>query len=245
MDTKDTFTWEYDKFDSEILERRVAKITSLDSQGGITQRKNLVKILIESLKKKDIEYATYRIRASEFLTIHALEEYGFRLVDGIISLEQFLREPEKTVERTIRKASSGDIESLQRLASETFSGTRFYNDPLIKKHQADKIYSEWIKNSVEGRAADMVFLWEEGEGPVGFVTLRKTGGSIILIAVSRKHQGKGIGKALVKVALNQFLKWGLEKATVETQMTNVAALRFYLSCGYKIVNAYFTLRWSK
>lgn len=238
-----SFTWRYEKFDSQILGRRTAKIiTLIPSQA--TDERGLIKKLIDSFKQRDIEYATYRIRAFEFLTIQSLEEEGFRLVDGIISLEQVLTEPEKTVERAIRKASNRDVDSLQRLATDAFSRTRFYNDPLIKKHQADKIYVEWIKNSVGGLMADTVFLWEEDEESVGFITLQKTNGRIVLIAVSKKHQGKGIGKALVKAALKQFMSWGVKKSTVETQVTNISAIRSYQACGYKIVNAYCTFRWS-
>lgn len=238
------FSWQYQDFDSKILERNVAKINYIKAAEKSNSCSKLIRELSKSLQENKIEYATYRLRASDFLMIHTLEQEGFRLVDGIMRLEQVLTEPLERIGGAIRKALRKDVESLQYLASETFSETRFYNDPLIKKYQADKIYGEWIKNSVAGSVADMVFLWEEREGPVGFVTLRKTDGSIVLIAVSKNYQGRGIGEKLVKKALYQFMIWGLKKATVETQTTNIPALRLYQLCGYKIVDSYLTFRWS-
>ncbi len=179
---------------------------------------------------------------SNFSTFHALEENGFKLVDGYLELECEVKEAESSPSN-VRIAEKRDLEKLQKIASSSFLKTRFYNDPLIKKSQADKIYSEWIKNSILGKMADMVLVWEERKSLLGFVTVRKNG-NLTLIAVSKKAQGKGIGKLLVKAALNQFKRWGISKSTIETQMTNISALRVYQSCGYKIVNSFLTFRWS-
>lgn len=237
-----SFAWKPEVFDSEVLERSVAKITTLSFSAK--NGKGLVEKLIQSFQEKDIDYATYRVPASEFLTIHALEENGFVLVDGILSFERVLAELPENIESTTRKASLADLEALQRLAMDTFSGTRFYNDPLIKNYQADKIYGEWIKNSIQGSMADAVLIWQEKENLAGFITLKKDEGRILLIAVSKGYQGKGIGKSLMKVAFNQLIEWGLKKSAVETQMTNIPAINFYLNFQYKVIKTYLTFRWS-
>lgn len=235
-----SISWQFQDFDSEILERRVAKIISFDPRGDTS--KTLVKRLLNSFKEKNIEYATYRFNASDFPTIHALENNGFVLVDGYINLEAEVLGHED-LPRNIRMCTENDIKALQGLASQSFSKTRFYNDPLIKKSQADKIYSEWIKNSILGTMADMVFVWEEGKNLLGFVTIKKNG-NLALIALSKDVQGKGIGKLLVKAALSQFKKWKVKTSTIETQMTNIPALRTYQSCGYKTVDSHLTFRWA-
>lgn len=233
-----SFSWEELPWDSKILERRTAKVVSLDPKD---EPKNLVEELIFSLEKEKIEYATFRVNASKFKMIHALEENGFRLVDGYLELECEIEGTEDLSE--IRIAEKKDLPRLQEIAANSFSKTRFYNDPLIKKSQADKIYSEWIKNSILGKMADVVLVWEEKGNILGFVTLRKNG-NLTLIAVAKEAQGKGIGKSLVKAALSQFKKWGLSKSSIETQITNISALRIYEACGYKIKDSYLTFRWS-
>lgn len=239
-----SFSWQYQKFDSEILERNVAKVTSLTSPENYNDRKKLIKKLKQSFKKNSVEYATYRLKASDFLTIHALEDEGFRLVDGIINLEAKELASSNDNSKDIRHATVDDVSQLQKLASTAFSATRFYNDPLISIEQAGKIYSEWIKNSIAKKMADSVFVYEENRQLYGFTTVKKDG-NIVLIAVSKTMQGKGIGKLLVKRCINQFIEWGLTSATIETQMQNIPALRAYQSCGFKVVDSLLTFRWSK
>lgn len=243
MIKRNLFSWQYLKWDSEILERRTTKIISFKSQGTIKERRKLVKKLLKGFLDEKIAYATYRLNASDFLTIHALEEEGFRLVDGLICLELELNASFKGIPNNIRPAVKEDAEKLQNLAHNAFSQTRFYNDPQVKKYQADRIYSEWIKNSINGPMANKVFVFKEKGNALGFITLKKNG-NIVLIAVDKRQRGKGIGKSLVQAAINQFLKWSLKKSTIETQMTNMSALRTYQSCGYKIKNSFLTFRWS-
>lgn len=240
MDDKD-YSLEESSFDTEILERKTAKLVILREQKNSSQNIELAKTIIEDFKKRKLEYVTTRIKASDFSTIHALESQGFRLVDGYLILEANVGN-EKSSEN-IREGTLKDLESLQGIAGSSFSQTRFYNDPQIKKYQADKIYSEWIKNSVLKKNADLVLVWTENSRICGFTTIRKNG-NIVLIAVSREKQGRGIGKLLVKAALKKFSEWGVKTSSIETQMTNISALRTYMSCGYKITASYLTFRWS-
>lgn len=228
-------------FDTEILERKTGKLTILSTQEDLSQRIKLVETIIDELKKRNLEYVTTRIKATDFLTIHALESHGFRLVDGYVVLEAAVEEGEFS--ENIREGTLEDAEELQKIAGSSFSQTRFYNDPQIEKHQADKIYSQWVKNSLLKKVADLVLVWTEAGKVYGFTSIKKNG-NIALIAVSSKQQGRGIGKLLVKAALKKFSQWGVKSSSIETQMTNIPALRTYMSCGYKIMDSYITFRWS-
>ena len=48
------------------------------------------------------------------------------------------------------------------------------------------------------------------------------------------YQGRGIGRALMEVAVNQAKEAGLRIVACETQNTNVPAIRFYQSMGFQI-----------
>lgn len=228
-------------FDTEVLERKTARLTILSTSEDLSHKKELIKTIIEEFRNKKLEYVTTRIKATDFSTIHALESQGFRLVDGYIVLEANVGGGD--ISENIREGTLEDAEDLQKIAGSSFSQTRFYNDPQIKKYQADKVYSEWVKNSLLKKVADLVLVWTEAGKIYGFTSIKKNG-NIALIAVSGEKQGKGIGKLLVKAALAKFSQWGVKSSSIETQMTNIPALRTYIACGYKITESRLTFRWS-
>jgi len=228
-------------FDTEILERKTARLTIESQPGDISQMTELIKTIVKDFRKRELEYVITRIKADDFPTIHALESQGFNLVDGFIALELKVDKSEPV--SNIREGVIEDALILQEIAALSFSQTRFYNDSQIKKYQADKIYSEWIRNSILKKVADLVLVFVEKDKVYGFVTIKKNG-NIPLIAVSKEKQGMGIGKLLIRAALNKLFEWDVKFSSIETQMTNVAALRTYISCGYKITDSFATFRWS-
>jgi ribosomal protein S18 acetylase RimI-like enzyme len=229
------FNWELQKFDTDLFGFKTAKVNSVNASS--------IKYLLEDLQKNNIQYATYRLNASDFPTIHALEKNNFLLVDGTIALENNAFDKNGIVLDLVRDASEADIPLLKDLAANAFNGTRFFVDPAIPKSKAQKLYATWIENSVKGSAADKVLVWEENKKILGFVTLQKNG-HIGLIAVSPDSQGKGIGKKLIQSSFVLFKKWDVKTIILETQTTNIAALRTYQGCNFKIVTAFLTYRWS-
>lgn len=238
------YSWKLDKFDSEVLGFKVAKILDIKSNGSGKILEDRLRSLLTELNKNKVRYASYRIRANDFPVIHALESAGFILVDGLISLsiDTFSAMPEVAPE--IREARKSDLLKLKKLTSGLYSTTRITNDPLISKERANKYYMKWIENSVKGSAADSVLVWEEKGKILGYVTLQKKG-QIPLIGVSEKARGRGIGKELIYAALATFKSWGLENVKIETQVANIPALRVYQACGFKIISSHLTFRWIK
>jgi len=239
------FSWKYLDWDSKLLNRNAAKIISLNSS-KLSEKK--IRIIIQKLKenlvRSRIDYATYRLKASDFLTIHSLEKEGFNLVDGLINLKLDIAKIVEARPKEVREAEKRDLQYLQELASGSFSETRFYNDFKLEKKYADKIYEEWIKNSLFGKSADKVLVWVEKNKVSGFIAIKKSG-NIVLVAVNKKARGKKIGRKLVKTAISYFFKWHLKESTIETQMTNISALRAYQACGYKITDSQLTFRWMR
>lgn len=229
------FSWKESAFDTEILGVKTAKITSLDP--------HLVTDLKKDLQKYQIQYATYRISADDYPAIQNLEKYGFIFVDGLITLEACVKNDNARFS-SIEIAGKEDEDQLIYLASTMYRGiSRYYHDPVISQKKADSVYQQWMKNSLAGKVADAVLIWKEKKDILGFITLQKKG-EIPLIGVAKKARGKGIGKILLSAAFSQFSEWGLEKITIETQMTNFAALCLYQSCGFTVSDASLTFRWS-
>lgn len=232
------YLWELVDFDTKLFGFKTAKITHVESGS--------VENLLDELKQSGIVYATFRIPANNFLLIHELERAGFVLVDGIFSFEQ---EPAGVSiyqhDKNIREARKTDKEKLRAIAGSIFSLARFYSDPFIPKEKASELYMRWVDNSLLGKMADLVLVYEEKREILGFITLQKKGrvGHIPLVGVAEKSQGKGIARKLLITSLTRFKQWKMEKVRVETQMINIAAIRAYSACGFKIVNSYTTFSW--
>lgn len=239
------YTWYFQEFDTDILGFNVAKVISVDPSGSERELIEKLSSLLQELKSKHIVYATYRIPLKHFYLIHAIEQSGFRLVDVYVNLvaeTTAFGKMEGEVDPHIRKASMEDLSSLKKLGSTVFYANRLYNDPFILKEKADAFYAQWVENSVLGKVADLVLVWEEDGEVIGFVTLQRKE-HIPLIGVSEKKRGQGIAKKLIQGALSHFLHWKVPKVEIETQLTNVPALRAYLACGFKIVDSHATFSW--
>lgn len=229
------YSWTLADFDTKLFGFKTVKINHVEP-GSVDK-------LIADIKKSNIIYTTYRLPANNFTIIHELEKAGFILVDGLISLETKVSEVQaRESDKNIREATKDDIVHLRRLSGNIFYFSRFYNDPFIPKRKADELFVSWVENSIKGRIADLVLVWEEKGKILGYITLQKKG-QIPLVGVSSESRGKGIGKKLIFAAIAQFKKWGVDTVEIETQMQNIQALRAYQACGFKVVNSYLTFSW--
>lgn len=231
---------EHNAFDTEIFGLSCAKLVlKTSAKKGVA-----LKDVVNRLQKARYQYATVRLPIENYQAIHEFEDMHFRLVDMLVSLEtKSLSAPLKPAKRYIHEAGALDEAECVKIASSTFGLTRVFNDPIIPKRNARLFYAQWVKNSFSHTVADMVLVWKEKNKVLGFVTIQKNG-HIPLVAVSKTAQGRGIARMLVAQALAQCRKWGLKNSQIETQVGNYAALRSYMSCGFKVVGAVVTLRWS-
>mgnify|MGYP000918169351 CR=1 FL=1 len=230
------FSWKIDTFDSDILGFSCAKIQCLSS-GGLD-----ISELITDLVKKKVKYAVIRIPGSDYQTAQLLERNSFRIVDSLVEMSLNLSGAIIESVENVRVAKVSDSEDIEKLSSDSFQDTRFFHDDGISKTSAKKIYSEWARNSLLGKAADKVIVWEQNGTIEGFATIQKSG-HIPLIAVAKSAQGKGVGKALCRASINVCKEFGATNAAIETQTNNIPAMRAYISAGLKIINSYFTFSW--
>jgi ribosomal-protein-alanine N-acetyltransferase len=242
------FTLKNNTFDSEILGLKTAKI-SIDPEKigslGHDHIKEEVDALI-SLLSDTYEYAIIRYPAELFSLTHVLEASGFNIVDITVQLKLTLDTHIKLrhISANIRPATQDDIARVEEIAQGIFVHSRFFNDPLIPNKKAHKIYTQWAKNCILKVACDETLVAEIDNSICGFIGI-KNNGHVSLIGVAAESQGIGIGKQLVNAALKQFIDWGLEEAILETQATNIPAIRAYQNCGYRMNKSFLTFRWAK
>ncbi len=95
-----------------------------------------------------------------------------------------------------------------------------------------KLYTLWIKNSIESDLADDVFVYKSGHRIIGLLTLKEKTDyyEIGLVSVSESHRGKGIGTALLQKV--DAVVRGHKEVKVATQLNNEAACNLYRKSGY-------------
>jgi ribosomal protein S18 acetylase RimI-like enzyme len=159
---------------------------------------------------------------------------GFGLVDIRVTLEHNMRNYVARPAPAIRPFRSSDERQLRQIARVSHDDSRFYYDPRFPRSRCDAFYENWLERSFRG-LADIVLVAESDGAAAGYITchLAQSGfGSIGLVAVSRKSQGKGLGRQLVCAAMEYFCRHDRKRVTVVTQGRNIHSQRLYQSCGF-------------
>ena len=117
-------------------------------------------------------------------------------------------------------------------------------------HNIEKKFGQFAETDWKARKAahvdedaavnpEGIFVWEENGEVIGYITTRLFPdaliGQIPNISVLPGHQGKGIGKALMKAAFDYFDAQGMKVAKIETLDQNDIGRNFYPSTGFKEV----------
>jgi len=220
------------KWDSKFFGRRMGLLRMPNND--LSQ----LNAALDLARKQGYEYLLYKQQDASLGGIQQLESVGFRLVDIGVTWQRRLARGDVRVtdEGKMNMASVAtekDIPLLVANMANLFGNSRFYNDPMISRVDADRMHVEWIENSVRGKAADRVF-HVPGKG---FITCKLAAGGygeIPLIGVKADCQGIGLGRTLMGVAMSWFVSCGMHSMRVRTQLGNTGAMNFYRKLGLAI-----------
>jgi dTDP-4-amino-4,6-dideoxy-D-galactose acyltransferase len=177
------------------------------------------------------------VPSEHFPLLHAAESLGFHLMGVHVTSAACAPFAAGGSDRIVVRAfCSADVDSLERIAGDAHPDTRFFADPGFSRDSCRRLYETWIRRSTEGWA-DCVLVAENDEsGVAGYVTLhrRGAGARIGLIAVAGETRGRGFGRALMHAAFDWCERHAINRVAVTTQAQNIAALRFYLRCGFVV-----------
>lgn len=143
----------------------------------------------------------------------------------------------------IRRFREADLERLIEITKAAFDGVAIAQN--IEKHFNEVVGVPWqVKKGDDVRAdaqacPEGIFVAEEEGEVIGYITTRlereyRTG-RIMNFAVLPGHQGQGIGKKLMKRALDFFREEGMSFARIETLEQNEVGKRFYPQVGFEEV----------
>ena len=129
------------------------------------------------------------------------------------------------------------------LAYSSGSFSRFRVDKNIPEGKFKELYKLWIRNSIEKKIADRVFVSFHQNKVTAMASYKNNDAicNIGLVAVDGSEQGKGTGRYLIQKVEEQAYNNGLMEVRVPTQANNESACVFYEKLGFapmKITNYY-------
>ncbi|PSR54301.1 hypothetical protein AHMF7605_12610 [Adhaeribacter arboris] len=228
--------YEHLAWDTSIFGYKVARITATNiSPATITK-------LLAYLKENDYHLVYWSVKPENiFLKIFA-EQAGGLLVDEKVTFATQLsptllsnRIITLPIESYTRTEPSAELLSLA-FQSGTYS--RFKRDSNFKDQEFEKLYTAWLKNSLNKESAREVFIYRQKEAIAGFISLtdKNKVGQIGLFAVAEQTRRMGIGSQLIAASLQRFYEWGYVQVLVSTQQKNRPAFNFYKKNGFLIQN---------
>jgi dTDP-4-amino-4,6-dideoxy-D-galactose acyltransferase len=220
-------------WDSEHFGRRIARVT-------VERLTEATAAAILAQAEENGVDCLYLLADDDPATVRLAEAHGFHLVDVRVTLEAGAGADATSAAIApspgvpLRAAEAADLPALRALAGASHRASRFYADPGFPDALCNRLYERWIENSIGGWAERVTVAGEPGR-PIGYVTCHldgDEGGRIGLIAVAPEAAGRGVGRALVALALAWFRERGATRVRVVTQGRNLPAQRLYLRAGF-------------
>lgn len=116
--------------------------------------------------------------------------------------------------------------------------SRFKTDNKFPTGSFEKLYKQWIDNSLSSATCDVI-VSTENDRIRGFITLDKKNSEtavIGLISVNPNFQGLGIGSQLIHLAEQRANERGMSTVQVATQEQNLSAMALYKKNSFAILN---------
>ena len=127
---------------------------------------------------------------------------------------------------------------LKKLAFECNKHSHLRKDTLINKKHADKLYLQWMQNSLIDKDNGGVFVAKVKCKIIGMLVFSKKINSINvdLISVEKTMRRQKYATKLLEALACYARKNGALSITVETQLVNVPANKLYENVGFKVIN---------
>ena len=178
-----------------------------------------------------------KIPADRADLLDALQQHGFRLVEGEVDLSVTVA---RYASPGAEIATEQDIPTLRKMAALAFAQSRF-RAPWYAPDDSGRFYAQWIENAVTGTFDHVCLVVRTDGGQIqGFVSLRRLTEHEARIGLLA---GRGMGEKLMQAALHWAEQQQVSTLRVATQMGNTAALKRYIASGASIdATAYWLYR---
>lgn len=224
-------------FETQFFGGPVLRLT-LEDEPAVAQ---LPEVLHPVFNDRAAKLVSCRFDSSWSEAVRALEAFGFRKVETLVTLEGPTSAMEGGDVEYGRQSDEQDIESIGRAA---FSFDRFHADPDVPKAVADNIKGAWVVNNLRGRADANIVVRENGR-VTGFAQCLLHGDAAIvdLIAVAPERAGRGGGARLMSY-VNRHYAAKAARIRAGTQAANLRSLAMYRRLGMAAQKTETTMHWS-
>ena len=214
-----------------------ASIKPLDWENAFFQRHSAQLVwddaaLLEPAQLDAFDLVQAKVDSQQAARLDALQQLGFRLVEGEADLQLAVTSSER--QTGIRIARLEHLPALRTAAGIAFAHSRF-RAPWYQPPDSARFYAQWIDNAVRGAFDNQCLIAHDAQGRLqGFVSLRELSAGearIGLLATLPTAQGQGVGTRLMLAATDWCRVRRLNTLRVATQLSNLAAMRLYLRCG--------------
>jgi len=162
-----------------------------------------------------------------------LHESGFYYCDTLIEPECARGDFVEHSRAGIAVSNDVPMERLRPLCHGAFAHDRFHRDFNVEPAAADERYDNWL---AQMNAAGQVYGISADGGLAAFIAL--VGERMVLHAVAREQQGRGIAKYLWSAACRHFFEErGLARLESSISASNLAAVNLYASLGFRFHRA--------
>lgn len=209
---------EYLDWDSSFFLKKIGKVEIVENNFTIDNVQN-------DFNDYDLVYV---------FSNHKLTDNSLLLVDKKVTYKKNITNCVGTSEITLY--NNDYLEQLIELGLQSGKYSRFKLDKNFVDNEYERLYTKWIIKSVEDPNTE-IFIEKKEDKIVGFVTLIKRDdqqAEIGLVAVDESYRGKGIGKKIMNIAINNAHSNNLKIMRVVTQLFNTPACKLYESIGFEI-----------
>jgi dTDP-4-amino-4,6-dideoxy-D-galactose acyltransferase len=192
--------------------------------------------LIQDIKNKGIRLTYFFVPPSNQELNKNIVKKGGVLVDQKTIFSKPVQAHSKFKNKIIVFEDTFPNEKLIELGLQAGLFSRFRTDKKFQNKEFERLYTQWLVNSVNKTIAFKTILALYENNIVGLITIGKKNNyaDIGLVAVEKNYTGKGIGTDLINFADNLAYEMKFEELKVVTQLQNTRACNLYEKCNFKI-----------
>jgi len=220
-------TWKNDQWLSKILEIPCFKPTS----EVISDSSNLISPELPGFYQVKVP-----IEFQSFISNLISKKFTFFDSHFCFELSDHLINKKKSYLYTLGLVDKNQLKSLQALAIQSFTNSRYYALSIIKHDHIDRIWSSWIADALEDKERVVISVNKNLE-TVGFLSVRVISNNSIeidLLATSPNYRRIGLAEMLMR-SISTFLP-GYSSIKLETETRNSSALNFYYKLGFRNIS---------
>lgn len=196
------------------------------------------------LKNENADLAYVFIPVNSGIKNKVAENSSIVLYDHKLTYKMILSGKDFPTVENIEEVESSPDNHFISLAISSGIYSRFALDTALN-HKFEEMYALWLRNSLNKKLADKVFVTKSNDFITSFITckIKNEVGNIGLIATHENHRGKSLGRNLINHVHHWYLLNNIKVSEVVTQKANKIACAFYENYGFEISREELVYHW--